>query len=82
MDRFHDVVGHTDKLIIRGWQTKASRHMALDNLRGVAQTVRERCRGALGQSVWGERLSAGELHHNVDEGEGEGTQVFPGRVRS
>jgi hypothetical protein len=46
-------------------------HMVLNNLHSVAQTIRERCRGALGQSVWGERLSAGELRHDVDDGEGE-----------
>jgi hypothetical protein len=42
--------------------------MVLDNLHGVAQTVRERYQGVLGQSVQGERLSVGELRHNVDEG--------------
>jgi hypothetical protein len=71
MDRFHDVVGHAHELVVRGRQTRASRHMALDSLHGVAQTVRECCRGTLGQSVRGERFSVGELHHDVDEGEGE-----------
>jgi hypothetical protein len=56
--------------------------MALYNLHGVAQIIRERYRGALGQSVWGERLSTGELRHDVNEGEGEGMQVLLGRVRS
>jgi hypothetical protein len=56
--------------------------MVLNNLRGVAQTVREHCRGALGQNVRGEQLSAGELHHDVDKGEGESPQVLPGWVRS
>jgi hypothetical protein len=45
--------------------------MVLDNLRGVAQTIREHCQGALGQSVQGEHLSAGKLRHDVEEGEGE-----------
>jgi hypothetical protein len=53
VDRFHDIVGHTHKLIVHGWWMKESRHMALDNLRGIAQTVRECYRGALGQDVWG-----------------------------
>jgi hypothetical protein len=82
VDRFHDVVGHTHKLVVHGWRMKASCHMALDNLRGVVQIVREHCRGTLGQSVQGERLSTGELRHDVDKGEGEGTQVLLGRVRS
>jgi hypothetical protein len=56
--------------------------MAPDNLHDVAQTVRERCRGVLGKSVRGEQLSVGELRHDVDEREGEGTQVLPGWVRS
>jgi hypothetical protein len=30
------------------------RHMALDNLCGVAQTIREHCRGTLGQSIRGD----------------------------
>jgi hypothetical protein len=51
--------------------------MALDDLRGVAQAIRERRRGALGKDVRGERFFASELHHNVDEGESEGTQVLP-----
>jgi hypothetical protein len=56
--------------------------MVLDNLRGVVQIIRERYRGALGQSVRGERLSAGKLRHDVDEREGESPQVLLGRVRS
>jgi hypothetical protein len=47
--------------------------MMLYDLRGIAQTVRERHQGALGQDVWGQRFSASELRHDVDEGEGEGT---------
>jgi hypothetical protein len=47
--------------------------MALDDLRSIAQTVGERHRGALGKDVWGERFSASELHHDIDEGEGEDT---------
>jgi hypothetical protein len=48
MDRFHNVVSHTHELVVRGRWMKASRHMALDNLCDVAQTVRERCQGTLG----------------------------------
>jgi hypothetical protein len=47
--------------------------MTLDDLRGIAQTVGECRRGALGKDVWGERFSTGELHHDIDEGEGEDT---------
>jgi hypothetical protein len=54
----------------------------LYDLRGVAQTIRECRQDALGQDVWGERLSTGELRHDVDKGEGEGTQVPLRRVRS
>jgi hypothetical protein len=57
-------------------------HMKLYDLCGVAQTVGERCRGTLGQDVWGEWHSVGELRHDIDEGEGEGTQVLPRWVRS
>jgi hypothetical protein len=56
--------------------------MALDDLCGVAQAIRERRQGALGKDVRGERFSTSKLHHDVDEGEREGTQVLPGRVRS
>jgi hypothetical protein len=51
VDRFHDIDGHTHELVVRGRRMKALRYMALDNLHGVAQTVRECCRGTLGQSI-------------------------------
>jgi hypothetical protein len=68
MDRFHDLVSHTHELVVRGWRTRASRHMVTDNLRGVVQTIREHYRSALGQDVWGERPSTSKLRHDVDEG--------------
>jgi hypothetical protein len=71
MDRFHVVVGRTHELVVRGWRTRASCHMSLNNLRDVAQTVQERRRGTLGQNVRGEQLSASELCYDVDKGEGE-----------
>jgi hypothetical protein len=57
-------------------------HMALDDLCGIAQTVRERHRGALSHDVRGERFSVDELCHDVDERKGEGIQVFLGWVGS
>jgi hypothetical protein len=62
VDRLHEVVGYAHELIVRGQWTGKSRHMALDDLRG----VREHCRGALGKEFWGERFSVGELHHDVE----------------
>jgi hypothetical protein len=56
--------------------------MALDDMRGVAQIVRECRQGALGKDIWEERFSTGELRHDVDEGEGEGTLVLLGWMRS
>lgn len=53
-----------------------------DSPRSIAQTKWERHRGVPGERVRGDRLSAGELSHGVGTGEGEGTQVLPGRVRS
>jgi hypothetical protein len=82
VDRLHEGVGYAHELIVRGQRTGKSCHMVLDDLHGVAQTIRERHRGALGKGVRGKRFSADELRHDVDEGEGEGTQVLPGRVRS
>jgi hypothetical protein len=53
----------------------------LYDLRSITQIIGEHRQGALGQDVWEERLSAGELRHDID-GEGEGTQVLLGWVRS
>jgi hypothetical protein len=47
--------------------------MALDNLRGIVQTVRERRRGTQGRDIWGEGFAASELRHDIDEGEDKGT---------
>jgi hypothetical protein len=54
--------------------------MALNDLRSVAQIVREHRRGTLGKDVQGEWFSTDELRHDVDEGESEGTQVLLGWV--
>jgi hypothetical protein len=51
--------------------------MAPDDLRGVAQIIREHRRGALGKGARGERFYTSELHLDVDEGEGEGAQILP-----
>jgi hypothetical protein len=51
--------------------------MAPDDLRGVAQIIREHRRGALGKGAQGERFYVGEMCHDVDEEEGEGAQVLP-----
>jgi hypothetical protein len=73
VDRFHEIVDQAYELVVCGRRMGMSCHMALDDLRGIVQTIGERHRGALSKDVRGERFSASELHHDIDEGEGEDT---------
>ena len=78
MERFHDIFGHPHELVVRrGWGA-ALRHKVANGLYGVAQTEQEHYWGALDKVFWGERLSSGKLHHDIDEREGEVAQVLPG----
>ena len=78
MERLHDIFGHPHELIIhRGWG-RAVRHKVANGLCGIAQTERERCRGALDKVFRGERLSSGKLCHDVGKQEGEAAQVLLG----
>jgi hypothetical protein len=73
MDQLHEEVGHAHELVIRGWWTGKLCHIALDDLCGVAQAIRECHRGALGKDVRGERFSVSKLRHDADKEESEGT---------
>ena len=67
MERFYDVFGHPHELVIRrGWGS-ALRHKVANGLCGIAQTERERYRGAPNEVFRGERLSFGKLRHDVGE---------------
>ena len=82
MERFCDVFGHPHELVVhRGWG-RALHHKVANGLCGVAQTERERCRGAPDEVFRGERLSSGKLRHDVGEREGEVAQVLLGRSGS
>ena len=71
MQRFHDVFGYPHELVIhRGWGS-ALRHKVANGLCCVAQTERERYRGAPDKVFRGERLSSNKLRHNVGEREGD-----------
>ena len=71
MERFHDVFGHPDELVIhRGWG-RALCHKVANGLCGVAQIERECCWGAPDEVFLGEQLSSGKLHHDIGEREGE-----------
>ena len=78
MERFHDIFGHPHELIVHGGSRRALRHRVANGLCGVAQTERERCRGAPDEVFRGERLSPDKLRHDVDEREGEVAQVLLG----
>jgi hypothetical protein len=82
VDQVHDVVRHPDELAVRGKGTKALCHETSDSLRGVVQAERVCRRGIPGENIWGDRLPANELRHDVGEREGESAQVLPGWVRS
>ena len=82
VERFHDIFGHPHELITRGRWWRALRHNVANGLCGVAQTERERCRGAPYEVFWGEQLFFGKLRHDISEREGEAAQVLPGRSGS
>ena len=61
---------------------RALRLKVANGLYGVAQTERERCRGAPNEVFRGERLSSGKLCHDIDEREDEAAQVLLGQSGS
>ena len=71
MERFHDIFGHPQELIVYGGWRPAVRHRVANGLCGVAYTRRERRWGAPDKVFWGERLSCIKLCHDVGEQEGE-----------
>ena len=67
MERFHDVFDPPHELVVRrGWGC-ALRQKVANGLYGVAQTARERYRGASDEVFRGERLSSGKLRHDISE---------------
>jgi hypothetical protein len=60
----------------------ALRQQVVVGPRGVSETVRECCRGALREAFRGERFSSGELRHNVGVWETEFPQVLLGWLGS
>ena len=67
MERFYDVFGHSHKLVIRRGWGRALCHKVANGLCGVAQTEREHRRGASDEVFQEERLSSGNLRHDVGE---------------
>ena len=59
MERFYDIFDHPHELIVRGGWRRALRHKVANGICGVAETGRERYRGAPDEVFWGERLSPG-----------------------
>ena len=59
-----------NSLFHRGWGC-VLRHKVDNGLYGVVETGRERCRGALDEVFWRERLPSGKLCHNIGERIGE-----------
>ena len=82
MEGYHDVVHHTHEFVIHGGQVHVMCHEVTNGPCGVAQTQRERCRGAPSEVFRGERFPSGKLRHDVGEREGEARQVLPGRLGS
>ena len=82
MKRLRDIFGHLHELVVHGGWRRALHHKVANGLYGVAETRREHCWGAPDEVFWGERLSSGELGHNIGEREGEVTQALPGWSRS
>ena len=82
MERFRDKFSHPHELVVRRGVVHALRHEVANGPCGVAQTERERCRGAPDEVFRGERVSFGKLHHDVGEREGEAVQVLPRRLGS
>ena len=78
MKRFHDIFGHPHEPIVRGGQRRALCHKMAIGLYGVAETERERCRGAPDEVFQGEWLFSGQLRHDVGEREGKVAQVLSG----
>ena len=71
VETFRDIFGHPHELVVRrGWGS-ALCHKVANGLYGVAETKRERCRGAPDEVFRRERLSFDKLRHDVDEREGE-----------
>ena len=71
MERFRDIFGHPHELVIHGGWGRALCHKVANGLGGVAQTERERCRGATDEVFRGKWLSSSKLRHDVGEREGE-----------
>ena len=71
MERLHDIFGHPHELIVHGGQRRASCHKVGIGLYGVAETERERYRGASDEVCRREQVPSGKLRHDVGEREGE-----------
>ena len=77
MERLRDIFGHPHELVVHeGWR-HALHHKVANGLGGVAETGRERCRGAPDEVFRRERLSFSKLHHDVGKQEGDVAQVLP-----
>jgi len=82
MERFCNILSHPHQLAIhRGWGRTLC-HKVASSFCGVAQTKRERSRGALDEVFRRGWLSSSKLRLDVGKREGEVAQVLPGRSRS
>ena len=71
MEGFRDVVRHTHEFVIHGGWVHVLCREVTNGPCGIAQIEWERCRGAPGEVIWGERFPSGKLCHDVGEREGE-----------
>ena len=82
MERLCNIFGHPHELIVRrGWR-RALCHKVANSLGDIAETGWEHCRGAPNEVFRGERLSPGELRHDICEQEDEVVQALLGRLGS
>ena len=82
MERLHEIFGHPHEFVVRRGWWRVLRHKVANGLCGVAETRRERCRGASDEVFLREWLSSGKLCHHISEREGEVAQVLLGRSGS
>ena len=77
MEGLRIVFNYPHELTVRGSLDHAQCHEVASGRRGVAETVRKRCRGAPHVALWREVPLSGRSCHVVVVGKGEATLVLP-----
>jgi len=67
VERLRDIFSHPYELVIHREWRRVLRHKVAIGLYGVAETERERCRGAPDEVFRRERLPSNRLRHDVGE---------------